>query len=151
GRASIERPGATSEPRRQNACQTLTAIGCTRSVARSTAQARCTEPIGSAGRTTIEQYPSPMTRRPLFWIAYCALSLVALFVAARLFPLAIPLVNLDVKMERTQALAQGEALGKRYGLSPADARVAARFSHDGHTQNYVELEGGGKSAFADLT
>ncbi|HEY2816135.1 MAG TPA: type II CAAX endopeptidase family protein [Casimicrobiaceae bacterium] len=92
-----------------------------------------------------------MTRRPLFWIAYCALSLVALFVAARLFPLAIPLVNLDIKMERAQALAQGEAVGKRYGLAPPDARAAARFSHDSHTQNYVELEGGGRSAFAELT
>src|SRR5213593_2627772 len=92
-----------------------------------------------------------ITRRPLFWIAYCALSLVALVVAARLFPLAIPLVNLDIKMERSQALAQGETVAKRYGLAPADARVAARFSHDSHTQNYVELEGGGKQAFADLT
>ncbi|HEY4138274.1 MAG TPA: hypothetical protein VGN65_07470, partial [Casimicrobiaceae bacterium] len=92
-----------------------------------------------------------MTRRPLFWIAYCALSLVALFVAARLFPLAIPLVNLDIRMERAEALAQGEAVGKRYGLAPPDARAAVRFSHDSHTQNYVELEGGGKSAFAELT
>ena len=94
---------------------------------------------------------SSITRRPLFWIAYGALSLVALFVAARLFPLAIPLVNLDIKMERAQALAQGEALGQRYGLGPPNARVAARFSHDSHTQNYVELEGGGRRAFAELT
>ena len=94
---------------------------------------------------------SSITRRPLFWIAYCALSVVALFIAARLFPLAIPLVNLDVRMERSQALAQGEALAERYGLAPTDARVAARFSHDSHTQNYVELEGGGRRAFAELT
>src|SRR5439155_11021544 len=63
----------------------------------------------------------------------------------------IPLVSLDVKMGRTQALAQGKALGQLYALAPADARIAARFSHDSHTQNYVELEGGGKQAFADLT
>jgi len=92
-----------------------------------------------------------ITRRPLFWIVYALLSLAALFVAARLFPLAIPLVSLDVKMGRTQALAQGKALGQLYALAPADARIAARFSHDSHTQNYVELEGGGKQAFADLT
>ena len=92
-----------------------------------------------------------ITRRPLFWIAYCVLSAVALFVAARLFPLAIPLVNLDIKMERAQALAQAQSLANRYGLAPVDARVAARFSHDSHTQNYVELEGGGRQAFAELT
>jgi hypothetical protein len=92
-----------------------------------------------------------ITRRPLFWIAYALLSLAALFIAARLFPLAIPLVSLDVKMGRSEALAQGEALGQLYALAPADARIAARFSHDSHTQNYVELEGGGRQVFADLT
>ncbi|HEY3177437.1 MAG TPA: CPBP family intramembrane glutamic endopeptidase [Casimicrobiaceae bacterium] len=92
-----------------------------------------------------------ITHRPLFWIVYALLSVVALFIAARLFPLAIPLVNLDVKMGRNEALAQGEALGQLYALAPADARLAARFSHDSHTQNYVELEGGGRRTFAELT
>src|SRR5205823_3515084 len=123
---------------------------CSQTVPPSTARVRCTESSGP--RPTHQEHElTSITRRPLFWIAYCALSLVALVVAARLFPLAIPLVNLDIKMERSQALAQGEVVAKRYGLAPADARVATRFSHDSHTQNYVELEGGGRSAFADLT
>ena len=49
-------------------------------------------------------------RRPAFWVAYAALALAALFVAARLFPLAIPLVNLDIRMTRADAIGKGAAL-----------------------------------------
>jgi hypothetical protein len=92
-----------------------------------------------------------LTRKPLFWIAYAALSAVALIVALQLFPRAIPLVNLDVRMSRAEALAAGEALAVRYKLAPPQARSAARFEHDGTAQNYIELEGGGRAAFAQLT
>jgi len=92
-----------------------------------------------------------LTRKPLFWIAYALLSAAALVVAIHLFPRAIPLVNLDVRMNRAEALAAGEALAVRYKLGPPGARSAARFDHDGTAQNYVELEGGGRAAFAELT
>ncbi len=35
-------------------------------------------------------------------------------------------------------------------LAPAGARVAAVFNHDDDAQNYIELDGGGKAAFARL-
>ena len=92
-----------------------------------------------------------LTRRRAFWIVYVVLSLAALAVATKLFPFAIPIVNLDVKMSRGEAIAAARSLAARAGTTPADARVAARFSHDATTQNYVELEGGGKDAFAALT
>ena len=91
-----------------------------------------------------------MTRRPVFWVAYAALSLVALAIAWQLFPLAIPLVNLDVTLARGEAIAQAETLAAKLGLAPIDARSAARFAHDSETQNYVELEGGGKAEFGAL-
>jgi Type II CAAX prenyl endopeptidase Rce1-like len=91
-----------------------------------------------------------MTRRPAFWIAYAALAAVALFVAWRLFPLAIPLVNLDITFSRTEALAKAEATAALMALAPDDSRSAVRFAHDSSTQNYVELEGGGRSAFGAL-
>jgi len=90
-------------------------------------------------------------RKPAFWIAYAIAALLALAIAARLFPLAIPIVNLDVKVSRTEAIASARALATKLHIAPAGARVAARFAHDATTQNYVELEGGGKAAFADLT
>ena len=41
-----------------------------------------------------------VTRRPAFWITYAIASLAALVIAVRLFPLAIPIVNLDITMSR---------------------------------------------------
>ena len=89
-------------------------------------------------------------RKPAFWIAYALLSLAALAVAWQLFPLAIPLVNLDIKMTRADAIAKAETLAAERKLAPEGARSAAVFNHDDVTQNYVELEGGGKPAFARL-
>ena len=90
------------------------------------------------------------TRSPWFWAAYATLSIASLVLTAKLFPLAIPLVNLDVRMTRDEAIDKGQALAARLHLAPADSRVAARFDHDSRTQNYIELEGGGRSAFAQL-
>ena len=89
----------------------------------------------------------PWTRRPGFWIAYALLSLAALALAWRLFPLAIPLVNLDIKVARHEALESARKLAAERDLAPVDARTAVRFAHDDTIQNYVELEGGGKQAF----
>ncbi len=94
--------------------------------------------------------PPALTRRNAFWIAYAAAAAIALALAWRLFPLAIPLVELDVRLSRAEAIAKAEAIAARLSLAPADARAAVRFAHDETTQNYVELEGGGKRAFAAL-
>ncbi|MEO8306204.1 MAG: type II CAAX endopeptidase family protein [Betaproteobacteria bacterium] len=91
-----------------------------------------------------------MSRRPAFWIAYAALAAAALAIAWRLFPLAIPIVNLDITMPRLKAVAMAEDIAAVKNLAPDGAQSAVRFSHDGTTQNYVELEGGGKAAFAAL-
>jgi len=90
------------------------------------------------------------TRTPAFWIAFVVLAAIALAIAWRLFPLAIPLVNLDITFSRTDALARAETVAAGLRLAPEEALRAARFAHDGATQNYVELEGGGKAAFGAL-
>ena len=98
--------------------------------------------------------PSPttaITRTRAFWVAYAVAALTALVVAIALFPLAIPIVNLDITMSRDEAVASARTLATRLRIAPEGARVAARFAHDATTQNYVELEGGGKPAFAELT
>jgi hypothetical protein len=91
-----------------------------------------------------------IARKPAFWVVYAAVAGIALAVAAKLFPLAIPLVNLEIKLSRHEAIAKAEALAATHKLAPEGARSAARFAHDGATQNYVELMGGGKAAFAAL-
>ena len=92
-----------------------------------------------------------LTRRRSFWILYAIASAAALFIAVRLFPLAIPIVNLDIKISRDEAIAAARTLATRLHLTPEGARVVARFAHDATAQNYIELEGGGKRAFAALT
>jgi len=91
-----------------------------------------------------------MTRKRGFWAAYAAVSMVALIVAALLFPQAIPLLHLDIKLDRGEAIKRAQAINAKLHLAPADARTAVRFSGDQTLQNYVELEGGGKAAFATL-
>ncbi len=77
--------------------------------------------------------------------------MLALAVAWRLFPLAIPLVNLDITLSRAEALAKARGDRRAPGARARPARAApSRFAHDSATQNYVELEGGGKAAFAAL-
>ncbi len=91
-----------------------------------------------------------LARKPAFWIVYALVACASAFVAWRLFPLAIPIVNLDITMDRAGALERAEAIAAERALAPADARSAAQFAQDQSTQNYVELEGGGKDAFAKL-
>ncbi|HEY5366635.1 MAG TPA: CPBP family intramembrane glutamic endopeptidase, partial [Casimicrobiaceae bacterium] len=89
-------------------------------------------------------------RRPAFWVSYGVLALCALALAWKLFPTAIPLVNVDISMSREEAIGAARTLAAKLALAPADARAAVQFRSDGSTQNYVELEGGGKPAFAEL-
>src|SRR5437762_3204610 len=91
-----------------------------------------------------------ITRKPAFWIAFALLSAISALLAWRYFPEALPLINLDVKMSREQALEEAAAIGDRLHLVASGAHRAASFTHDGSTQNYVELEGGGKPAFTQL-
>ena len=92
-----------------------------------------------------------ITRRPAFWIAYGCLAVMCLVLAWRLFPLAIPLVNLDIKLSRNDAVVKALALAKERNLVAFDdPRTAVRFRNDQGAQNYIELEGGGKAAFAQM-
>jgi hypothetical protein len=91
-----------------------------------------------------------ITRKPAFWVAFALLSAIGGLCAWRYFPQALPLVNLEVKMTRDEALLRAASLADRLHLIAPGAREAALFAHDGATQNFVELEAGGKSAFAQL-
>ena len=53
---------------------------------------------------------SGITRKPAFWAAYALLSAAAAVLAWRYFPAALPLINLDVRMSREQAVEQAAAI-----------------------------------------
>src|SRR4029453_14336643 len=87
---------------------------------------------------------SSLVKRPAFWIALALISVSAVFVAVRFFPLAFSIVALDIKMDRQHALDEARAIVTRDKLGPPDSRQAASFALDDETQTFVELEGGGK-------
>ncbi len=91
-----------------------------------------------------------VTRRPVFWIGYALLALLCAAAARHLFPLAIPLVSLDIKLARHDAIVKAETIARERSLVPEGARAAAQFRNDQSAQNYIELEGGGKPAFTRL-
>ncbi|HEY8965163.1 MAG TPA: hypothetical protein VIM58_01895, partial [Candidatus Methylacidiphilales bacterium] len=89
-------------------------------------------------------------RRPAAWVLLAALSLLCLGFAIRWFPVAFPILTVDLRMDRAQALEQAQALSARFGFAPKATRQTAVFDNDDDVQNYVELEAGGKDAFRDL-
>lgn len=91
-----------------------------------------------------------MLRRPIFWIILCVVSLVSGWLAQRHFSQAFPVVNLDLKMDRSGALARSQELASRFAWGPADYQQAASFSLDRRVQNFVELEAGGTDAFSSM-
>src|SRR5215207_2553376 len=89
-----------------------------------------------------------MSRRALAWVALIVLSVGSAVFALRLFPEAFPVVQLDLKMDRADALAAARALMEREQLGPAGYQQAASFASDSEAQTFIELEGGGKEAYA---
>ncbi len=88
-----------------------------------------------------------MFRRPIFWIVLCIASGGSILFAARYFSRAFPIVTLDLRMNREQALARSAELAARLQLPPSGYRQVASFAGDQETQNFVELEAGGTGAF----
>ena len=91
-----------------------------------------------------------MLRKPHFWIAFVALSVLGTFFAYRGFPSAFPLVSLDLKMDRAAAVAAAVDLAKAEGWAPSSHRTATQFHLDKKVQAFVELEAGGNEAFARM-
>lgn len=89
-------------------------------------------------------------RRPLPWIVLALVCVSAAIVAYRYFPRAFPLVSLDIRMDRELALRSARTLAAERQIGPESARQAASFGVAHDVQTFVELEGGGKDAFARL-
>lgn len=88
--------------------------------------------------------------RPLFWALFTFTAMACAVFSYRYFPIAFPLVQLDLKMDRTQALAYAQQLANRHQIGPSIHSQAASFETDSEVKNYVELEAGGLNAFAQM-
>src|SRR5579871_5744701 len=87
---------------------------------------------------------------PFFWISTTILSATLYYFSFHFFPKTFPLVNLSITMDLSEALSKAEKIAKEQHLGPEDFHDAATFQSDTMTQMFVELEAGGKEAFAHM-
>ena len=94
--------------------------------------------------------PVSVFRQAWFWVVLAAVALGCAALSYRLFPQIFPVVSLDIRMDRSHAIAAARALAAAGKWGPAGGvREVARFGSD-PAQAFIELEGGGKPAFAAL-
>ena len=92
-----------------------------------------------------------MTRRPWFWLLFGALGVGGGVASTQLFSVALPNISIEITMDRGEALTRAAELAAEYGWGAPEDRSAASFGlEDPEVQTYVELEGGGRDAFAGL-
>ncbi|UCF36585.1 MAG: hypothetical protein JSU96_17475, partial [Acidobacteriota bacterium] len=91
-----------------------------------------------------------MLRKPVFWIGFSLFSLLCTYFAYQSFSSAFPIVNLDLKMDRSLALETARSLAEEQGFGPDEFDQAASFGVNGAVQTFVELEAGGTEAFAEM-
>ena len=91
-----------------------------------------------------------MYKKPIFWIIFTILVILSIFFVLKNFPKVFSFVNLDISMDRKQALEQASIIAEEYDLGPEGYEQAVIFDDDYFTQIYVELEGGGKEVFNEM-
>ncbi len=91
-----------------------------------------------------------MFRKPAFWVVFAAASVACAAFAVVNFPRAFAIVELDLEMDRAGALAEARRLAGELDWGPTDYRQAASFRVDDRVRSFVELEGGGATAFQGL-
>lgn len=62
--------------------------------------------------------------------------------AAALFPRALPILSVDQRLTGPIAVQKADSFARAHGLPRTGTRVVARFSADGKTQIFLDLEGG---------
>jgi len=86
----------------------------------------------------------------LNWIILALLSLGSLAFAAKYFSAALPLVDVELRMDRGQALKKAANIAAELHIEPAVAKEVAYFSTDYQLQSFIELQPDGKEHFKQL-
>lgn len=85
-----------------------------------------------------------------FWLIATFISALMILFTIKYFSSAFPIVHLNLTMNRSQALEEASILAKRFHNGPSEYTQATSFDTDMEVQTFVELEGGGKSAFINM-
>jgi hypothetical protein len=92
----------------------------------------------------------PFSQKPIFWILLTGIFASGSYFSYHYFSKVFPIINLDIKMNRTEALQAAKELAEKFNWGPKSFQQTAMFDDDNETQNFIELEGGGKKAFAEI-
>lgn len=79
-----------------------------------------------------------------------AIGIAAAAVALWLFPRALPILSLDQRLTREQALARADSFFRAHDLASANARTAVRFERSDSLRTFIELAGGGSDSLNAL-
>lgn len=77
-----------------------------------------------------------------FWLLQTIAFIGFSFLALRYYPMAFPIVNLQIQMDRTAALKAADEWANAQSWGPKNYRQAASFDSDDQVQTYVELSQG---------
>ena len=91
-----------------------------------------------------------MFNKRSFWIIFSILVIVSILFLTKYFPEVMTFINLDIKMDRHEALESASQLAEQFDLGPEEYESAALFSNDDMTQIYIELEAGGVERFTEM-
>jgi len=91
-----------------------------------------------------------ITKKPIFWIIFVTLSLACTLFSLKYFSKAMPIVNIDIKMDRGEAIEKAKKLAKKFGWGPKGYSHATSFKVDQAAKVFVELDAGGQKAFVKM-
>lgn len=84
------------------------------------------------------------------WITFILFSVASLAFSFKYFSEGFPVININIAMNRAEAIEQAQHLATKYDWNGTNFKTAASFDSDNETQTYVELEAGGKPAFIQM-
>lgn len=84
------------------------------------------------------------------WFFIGIFSIACIPLTYHFFPLAFPILSLNISMNRSQALEKARAIADQNHLAPKDFDQVAIFHLDDAAKTFIELDGGGKQALIDI-
>lgn len=91
-----------------------------------------------------------MFRKTWFWVAFAIIFAGTIVFNIFNFDQLGDFINIELDMNRHQAIEKAQRLADENGWGPEDGKPAAIFSRDNTTKTYIELEHGGTDAFKAL-
>ncbi len=84
------------------------------------------------------------------WFMLCMASLICIPITFHFFPIAFPILSLNITMNRTQALERAREIAEQHDLVPKVFDQTAIFHLDENAKTFIELDGGGKDALTAI-